>query len=500
MYRSRPSGNLDNRALSFLSSITEDADLFYYDLLGSQAHVLMLYESDILSKKDTIEILKGIDQLLNHSDTLKEYADPASEDIHEMNESAIIKITGINVGGKMHTARSRNDQVVLDIRMKLRDELNRISSQLLNLIKSLLVRARKNTDTIMPMYTHLQQAQLGVLSHYFLSYCFSLTRNFERFSELYRRTNISPLGACAIGGSSMPIDREKVASLLGFSDIVYNSVDATTSRDIMIEFSSISLITILDLCRISEDFIIWSTSEFGFISLDDRFSSSSSAMPQKKNPDPLELIRGKTAVIEGNLVAASSIMKGLTSGYSRDLQEIKPLLWKTSTTLEGSIEIMDSIVSTISIDQNNMYSASATSYAISLDIAEQLIKDGNISFRLSHKVMGAIVDYASRNGNISLSSLTIPDITVALKKINFTHPILTVEKILSIIKLITPENSIKFRKTKGSPNKDEQIAMIDYIDKMINDYEKDLELRLNKLYLARDHLDKKIKQLIYKPS
>lgn len=500
MYRSRPSGNLDNRALSFLSSITEDADLFYYDLLGSQAHVLMLYESNILSKKETIEILKAIDQLLSRSDTLNEYADPASEDIHEMIESAIIKMTTIDAGGKMHTARSRNDQVVLDIRMKLRDELNRISSQLLRLIKSLLMRARENIDTIMPMYTHLQQAQLGVLSHYFLSYCFSLIRNFERYSEAYNRINISPLGACAIGGSSMPIDREKVAILLGFSDIVYNSVDATTSRDFLIEFSSISLITMLDLCRVSEDFIVWSTSEFGFIHLDDRYSSSSSAMPQKKNPDPLELIRGKTAVIEGHLVAVSSIMKGLTSGYSRDLQEIKPLLWKISTVLESSIEIINGIVSTISIDHDKMYNASATSYAISLDISEQLIKEGDISFRLSHKVIGAIVDYASRHGNISLSSLTIPDITTALKKINFSHPILTAEKILSIIKLITPENSIKFRTTKGSPNKSEQIVMINYIDKIVSDYENDLELRSSKLYLAKDHLDKKIKQLIHESS
>ena len=326
MYRSRPAGNLDSKALSYLSSITEDSDLFYYDLLGSQAHVVMLYESDILSKKETIEILKGIDQLMSNSAALNEYADSTAEDVHEMIESAIIKITTMNVGGKMHTARSRNDQVVLDIRMKLRDDLNRISSNLLGLIHSLLSRARENIETIMPMYTHLQQAQLGVLSHYLLSYCFSLLRNFERFSENYRRINISPLGACAIGGTSMDIDRNKVASMLGFSDIVYNSVDATTSRDFLVEFSSNCLNTMLDLCRISEDFIIWSTSEFGFISLNDQFSSSSSAMPQKKNPDPLELIRGKTAMIEGNLVAISSIIKGLSSGYSRDLQEIKTII------------------------------------------------------------------------------------------------------------------------------------------------------------------------------
>ncbi|HKR73028.1 MAG TPA: argininosuccinate lyase [Candidatus Nitrosocosmicus sp.] len=496
MYRSRPAGNLDSKALSYLSSITEDSDLFYYDLLGSQAHVVMLFESDILSKKETIEILKGIDQLMSNSTALNEYADSTAEDIHEMIESAVIKITTMNVGGKMHTARSRNDQVVLDIRMKLRDDLNRISSSLLGLIHSLLSRARENIETIMPMYTHLQQAQLGVLSHYLLSYCFSLLRNFERFSENYNRINVSPLGACAIGGSSMDIDRNKVASMLGFSGIVYNSVDATTSRDFLVEFSSNSLNTMLDLCRISEDFIIWSTSEFGFISLNDQYSSSSSAMPQKKNPDPLELIRGKTAMIEGNLVAISSIIKGLSSGYSRDLQEIKPLLWKTSSTLEASIEIMSGIVSTISVNQDRMYTASAKSYAISLDIAEQLIMEGGISFRLSHKVIGTIVDHASRHGNVPLSLLTVSDITNSLKKIEFSHEILTPEKILNLIKLNTPENSIKFRKTKGSPKKDEQKIMIDNIEKIIFDYEKELELRSNKLQQGIDLLNKKIKQLI----
>lgn len=496
MYRSRPSGNLDNRALSYLSSITEDSNLFYYDLLGSQAHVMMLYESNILSKKETVEILKGIDQLLTNSNTLNEYADTYAEDIHEMVESALIKMTTMDIGGKMHTARSRNDQVVLDIRMKLRDDLNRISLNLLDLINSLLAKAEEHIDTIMPLYTHLQQAQLGVFSHYLLSYCFSLLRNLERFSESYKRINISPLGACAIGGSSMDIDRDKVASMLGFSDIVYNSVDATSSRDFLIEFSSNALNTMLDLCRISEDFIIWSTSEFGFVSLDDHFSSSSSAMPQKKNPDPLELIRGKTASTEGNLIAIASIIKGLPSGYSRDLQEIKSLLWKTSSTLETSIEMMKEIVSTIHVDQNKMYLASANSYAVALDIAEQLIKNGGISFRLSHKVIGTIVDYASRLGNVPLSSLTLSDITVALKKIDFSHEVITSEMILNLIKQNTPENSIRFRKTKGSPNKNEQKAMITHIEKMVIDCKKDLDNRFNKLHLAKDLLDKKIKQLI----
>jgi argininosuccinate lyase len=496
MYRSRPSGNLDNKALSFLSSIAEDADLFYYDILGSQAHIIMLYEVGILTKKELVAILKGLDQLLTHSDSLNTYGDSASEDIHELVESAIIRFTDINSGGKMHTARSRNDQVILDIRMKLRDDLNRISTNIILLIKSLLLQANNNVDSIMPMYTHLQQAQLGVFSHYLLSYCFSLTRDFERYSESYKRINCSPLGACAIGGSSINIDRERVSSMLGFSDIVYNSIDATSSRDSLIEFASASLICMLNLCKIAEDFIIWSTSEFGFVSLNDSFSSSSSVMPQKKNPDPLELIRGKTGVIQGIFVAISTIMKGLPSGYSRDLQEIKPLLWRITSILEESLSIMAGVVSTMSIDKNKMYADSSKSYAISLDIAEQLIKKEGISFRESHKLIGTLVNYSIKNGNIPLNLLKLSEISEALELINYSNPDLTTEKIQTIIQSLTPEISLEYRITKGSPNKNEQKEMISYVITKVNEYEEILEDRSHRLTIAKDKLKFKIREFI----
>lgn len=496
MYRSRPSGHLDNKALSFLSSIADDADLFYYDILGSQAHVIMLYEAGILSKDELTTILKSMEQLMTNSDLLNQYGDHSSEDIHELVESAIIKFTGLNSGGKMHTARSRNDQVILDIRMKLRDDVNRISENLLILITSLLMTAKNNVDSIMPMYTHLQHAQLGVFSHYLLSYCFSLIRDFERYAESYNRINNSPLGACAIGGSSMNIDREKVSSMLGFSDIVYNSVDATSSRDSIMEFSSVSLMCMLNLCKIAEDFILWSTSEFGFVSLDDRFSSSSSVMPQKKNADPLELIRGKTGVVEGYTISIASIMKGLPSGYSRDLQEIKPLIWKISSILEDSLLIVNGVVSTIVVDKNKMYSDSLKSYAISLDIAEQLIKNEGVSFRLAHKLIGALVEYAVKRGNIPLNCLEINDISDVLKTSNYLNLDLTSEKILDIIQNMTPENSIRNRITKGSPNKNEQNGMISYISAKVNEYRESLKLRSNTLSVAINSLNLRIKEFI----
>jgi argininosuccinate lyase len=481
MYRSRPHGDLDASTLSFLSSVYDDHVLLYYDILGSQAHVIMLYEVGILSKSELKKILKSMDSLLKDTDLLKEFGNSNSEDIHELVESAIIKMTDMESGGKMHTARSRNDQVILDIRMKVRDDINNICQNLLNLITSLVKRAEENVDSVMPLYTHLQHAQLGVFSHYLLSYAYSLMRDFDRFFELYDRINCSPLGACAIGGSSIDIDRERVSSMLGFSDLIYNSIDATSSRDTLIEFASNSLICMLNICKIAEDFIIWSTSEFGFISLDDKFSSSSSVMPQKKNPDPLEIIRGKTGLASGIFQSISSIIKGLPSGYSRDLQEIKPSLWKISLIVEDSLLITDGIIKTVSIDKKRMYKISSESYAISLDIAEQLIKRKKISFRSSHRLVGGLVDYAVKKGNIPLKLLSTDDISQVLSNAYFLKYGITPDEIYFLIQDISPENSINYRITKGSPNKTEQLTMILFLNMRTDEYKKKIKLRIDSL-------------------
>lgn len=350
------------------------------------------------------------------------------------------------------------------------------------------------------MYTHLQHAQLGVFSHYLLSYAYSLTRDFDRFFDLYDRINCSPLGACAIGGSSINIDRERVSSMLGFSGLVYNSIDATGSRDSFIEFASNSLICMLNMCKISEDLIIWSTSEFGFVSLDDRFSSSSSVMPQKKNPDPLEIIRGKTGLVSGVFQSISSIMKGLPSGYSRDLQEIKPSVWKISSTVENSISIVDGIIKTFTVDKKRMYRISSESYAISLDIAEQIIKSKKISFRHSHKLVGGLVDCAVKKGNIPLNSLNVDDISQVLIKTGILKYGITADEIHSLIKDVTPENSINYRVTKGSPNKKEQLEMILFLNLKIEEYEKKMNQRIGSLRNKMDELKLTVEKLILDPS
>ncbi|MDQ4073467.1 MAG: argininosuccinate lyase [Thermoproteota archaeon] len=470
---------MDKSALSFLSSIDDDYVLLYYDVLGSQAHAVMLHEIGVLSRNDLIKVLHSLNRITKEKKLLEEYGNPNSEDIHELVESAVIGMTGIEVGGKMHTARSRNDQVILDIRMKIRDDINTICKNLLVLIDTLVQRAKENIDTIMPMYTHLQHAQLGVFSHYLLCYSYSLIRDFDRFFELYERIDCSPLGACAIGGSSIEIDRERVSSMLGFSDLVYNSIDATSSRDYLVEYGSNSLISMLDLCKMAEDIIIWSTNEFGFLSLDDQFSSSSSVMPQKKNPDPLELIRGKTGTVNGLVQSIYSVMKGIPSGYSRDLQEIKPLLWKVSLILNESILITNNIVRTFEVKKERMYRVSSESYAISLDIAEQLIKIKKIPLRYSHRIIGGLVDYAEKKGNIPLRNLTIEDISKALGGFDDSLKMIEPSELHLLIKDITPENSIKYRMTKGSPKRGEQLEMIRYISNRLLEYENKINSRIN---------------------
>src|ERR687890_1676123 len=341
MYRSRQIDNLKDDALRFLSSIDDDKSILYYDIIGSQAHSIMLHEMRHITSGELKKILSALEEAKKSPAKIKT---EGYEDIHEALEGFVIKHAGMNAGGKMHTARSRNDQVVLDIRMKIRDDINQICAALASLVRGLVERAEENKQVPMLMYTHLQQAQIGTFSHFLLSYAYCLMRDMERLYLAYHRINQSPLGACAIGGSSITIDRKRTAMLLGFDSIIKNSIDATTSRDAFIEYASTLTILTSTLARIAEDFIIWSTTEFGYIELAERYSSTSSAMPQKKNPDPLELIRARAAIVTSNLVSILGIVKALPSGYSRDLQDIKPPLLGASAITLDTIKVMDHVV------------------------------------------------------------------------------------------------------------------------------------------------------------
>ena len=484
MYRSRLGGRLDNITLDYVSSMSDDTDIVFYDIIGSQAHSIMLYENNLLTKKELKKILSALEDLKKGKISQPDFE---PEDIHELIESLVIKKIGIENGGKMHTARSRNDQVSLDIRMKIRDDVNILCQCIMDTIKEIISLALQHTNTIMPLYTHLQQAQVGVFSHYLISYADSLFRDFDRFIELYQRINQSPLGAGPVGGTSLPIDRNSTAKLLGFNGIVENSIDATSSRDFVAEYIASVAILMTNLSRISEDLIIWSSSEFSFLELSDAFTSPSSVMPQKKNPDILELTRGKTSQVIGYVTAILSTTKGLSSGYSRDLQQIKSSIWSSSKISITALIVIKSMLATITINETNMKKATEDGYLIALDLAENLVKLG-ISFRTSHKIIGQIVQIAA-NSRKGLDQLTLEEISsIKTKEIKLA-------KLMDIIQETSIISSLKNRTSRGSSGLSEQKRMITQRKKKIINYNGKIKKQDASIKQSFDRLSKKIKIL-----
>lgn len=490
MYRSRSRIKLDKYAFKFLSSMDDDHAILYYDILGSEAHSIMLYEIGFLTLLELKKILQGLEEVKKNP---KLISNNGYEDIHESLEAFIIKRAGSNAGGKMHTARSRNDQIILDIRMKIREYINDICAAIIDLIDSLLAIAHNNKETIMPMYTHLQQAQIGTFSHFLLSYADALFRDMDRLYNTYGRINQSPLGAGAIGGSSINIDRKKTAILLGFDGLIKNSIDATTSRDSLIEFTTGLSILMITLSRMAEDFMIWSTIEFDYIEISEKYSSTSSAMPQKKNPDALELVRAKAALVLGNLVTMFSIVKSLPSGYSRDLQDLKPSLWKTSSTALESVKIMNGVVKSLNIHKERMEEAASNSYAISLDIAEQLVVKKGMPFRSAHKVVGALVEEAVSKNRSAFTSLQKEDIRTVLRRIESDlHP----EELIQIMRQLTPIRSLQLRVSAGSPNPKEQREMISFSFRRLVRYREEMSKRKKSVTVAFDKLAKSVESYL----
>lgn len=484
MYRSRFTENLDEYTLDYLSSISEDKEIALYDIWGSQAHTIMLYENKIITKKDAAKILSALEKLKKENLSVKsDY-----EDIHELIESLVIKKAGKQAGGKMHTARSRNDQISLDIRMKIRDDINTLCSCLLDMIETLVSLAEKNSDSIMPLYTHLQQAQVGVFSHYLLAYADALFRDLDRFYVTYGRVNESPLGAGPIGGTSLPIDRQSTARMLGFKGIIENSIDATGSRDFVAEYVGQVAILMTNLSRLAEDFILWSSSEFSFIELSDKFASTSSVMPQKKNPDILELTRGKTAQVIGYQMAILSNIKGLPSGYSRDLQQIKASIWSASKIAISALVVINAMLKTLKVNKQKMKKALDSGYSVSLDIAEQLVKDG-IPFRIAHAILGKLVQTVSKSKK-PLSTLSISEIRKSLGDSG-----VEAKKLYKIIQDMTAHSSLNERTSHGSSGRSEQQRMISDRKKKIQAYRVGTTKRTNEVKTAFENLSKKVKTL-----
>jgi argininosuccinate lyase len=391
----------------FTESVSFDHRLWRQDIKGSIAHARMLAKQGIISKSDEKKIIKGLKEIAQEIEEGRFQWREELEDVHMNIESALIEKIG-PIGGKLHTARSRNDQIVLDLRLYLREETRNIINLIKRLQRRLLSISEKHVETIMPGYTHLQRAQPVTLGHHMLAYVEMFQRDRERLYDSIKRLNTLPLGACAIAGTTLPIDRSYLAKLLGFDSISENSMDAVSDRDFILEFLAASSIIMMHLSRLAEELILWSTVEFSFVELPDAFTTGSSIMPQKKNPDVLELIRGKTGRVYGALVSLLTTMKALPLTYNRDMQEDKEPLFNAVDTLKECLEVLIQMLPKVKFNTQRMEETAPEGFSLATDLAEYLVRKG-VPFRESHETVGRIVRYAMDKG-VELERLSLDEL------------------------------------------------------------------------------------------
>ena len=379
----------------FNSSIRFDCRMYKQDILGSIAHSNMLGKCGIISIEESNLIQNTLKDILNDIEAGKIEFEVDAEDIHMNIEKILISRIG-DTGKKLHTGRSRNDQVALDIRMYLKDEITVISEMLLNLEDTLIKISQENTGTILPGYTHLQRAQPITFSHHMMAYFEMFKRDYMRLRDCYSRMNVLPLGSGALAGTTYPLDRYMVANELGFSDITQNSLDGVSDRDFAIELASCLSIIMMHISRLSEEIILWSSHEFGFVELDDAYSTGSSIMPQKKNPDVAELARGKTGRVYGSLMTLLTVMKSLPLAYNKDMQEDKEAIFNAVDTVKMCLPVFSNMLATMKLRKANMYKAAQGGFTNATDIADYLVKKG-IPFRSAHEIIGKMVLYCIDN-------------------------------------------------------------------------------------------------------
>ncbi|MBR2043775.1 MAG: argininosuccinate lyase [Clostridia bacterium] len=398
MWAGRFSKALDKEADDFNSSIHFDSRMYKQDITGSMVHAMMLSNQGIITKAEYADILNGLSGILKDIESGKLPVDMEAEDIHMFVEAELTKRIGDN-GKKLHTARSRNDQVALDIRLYLRDECEEIGGLLLKLIAVIKDKANENKDAIMPGYTHLQRAQPITFAHHLLAYAMMFKRDFERINDAVKRMNFSPIGSCALAGTTYNTDRAFEAERLGFDGIMMNSIDGVSDRDFCIELMSAYATVMMHLSRFSEEIILWSSWEFKFVELDDSYTTGSSIMPQKKNPDMAELVRGKTGRVYGDLMALLTTLKGLPLAYNKDMQEDKEAIFDAVDTVKKCLSIFAPMVATMKALKDNMYSAAQRGFINATDLADYLVKKG-MPFRTAYKQVGTLVGYCVENGTV----------------------------------------------------------------------------------------------------
>ena len=397
----------DDAVERFTESLSFDMRLWPYDIQGSMAHVRMLARQRIIPKKDAAQILKGLRDIATE---LKGGTFPFRseyEDIHMNIEARLLEKIG-PVGGRLHTARSRNDQVALDLRLFLREETRGLLKLLVKLRKSLVGMAERNTEVLLPGYTHLQRAQPVLLAHHLLAYYEMVRRDETRFKDLLPRINVLPLGSAALAGTTFPIDRHYVAGQLGFEAVSENSLDAVSDRDFVIEFLAAASVLMMHLSRLSEEIVLWSSGEFGFIELPDAFATGSSIMPQKKNPDVAELTRGKTGRVYGSLVTLLTVMKGLPLAYNRDMQEDKEPLFDAVDTAKDCVDLMSRMLPRLKIRADRMRKAAEEGFTTATDLADYLVARG-MPFREAHAVAGKAVAHCLA-GHKKLQDLSMDEL------------------------------------------------------------------------------------------
>ena len=404
--RGRFQKDADKLAAEYTCSIPIDWRLYPYDIAGSIAHAKMLAKQGIISNDEAEVITEGLASIKKEIEQGKLQFKPELEDIHMNIEARLMEKVG-EVGGKLHTARSRNDQVALDLRLLAKDA---IASSILSLNKfqqAIIALAEANKGVVMPGYTHLQPAQPVLLAHHLLAYFEMFQRDIGRFSDCLKRTDVMPLGSGALAGVAYNIDREFLARELGFSQLSQNSIDAVSDRDFVVEYEAAASLCLMHLSRLAEEIILWSSAGFNFIELDDAYATGSSIMPQKKNPDVAELVRGKTGRVYGKLMALLTTMKGLPLAYNRDMQEDKEGFFDTIETLLSTLEVFTGMVKTLRVNAENTEQAVKQGYILATDLADYLVKKGE-PFRTAHDIVGRLVSYAMEKGK-SFSDLSLEE-------------------------------------------------------------------------------------------
>ncbi len=494
LFRSRLAKEFDDRTARFHTSVVEDLRIFEDDINGTEAHDIMLHEKDIIPREALKQILGALEQIRGKWRRGEVEIGAEYEDVHEYIEARVIEKVGIEVGGMIHTGRSRNDQVVVDIRLRVREELLAITGQLLNLIDALLTLAAKNTETLMMLYTHGQHAQVGTFAHYLVSYADALLRDHDRLTECYQRVNLNPLGAGPVGGTSIGIDRQRTKTLLGFDGLVENSIDATSGRDWAVEVAAMCSILMSNMSRAAADLLEWSTVEYKYVDLADEYASSSSIMPQKKNPSTLELIRGKSSEVYGCLTELLTMVKGVNSGYYQDLQQTKIPLWRCLDTTVTSLEVMTGIVSTLKVNEARMRERVKGSLVVAVELAEMMVTEVGLSFREAYKLVAALVrNIIEKESN--LSDLTPADINKTSQKV-LGKKIEISEKLIR--EATDAETCLMRRKSQGSPHPNQVKKMLKKRRNILEKSKGQLEERRKKVSDAMENLEKIVSSYISK--